>query len=175
MSNNFLFCKFDAEQYTQQNITLMKRLLITCLFFSVFTFAFSEIYFSQSVDIGGESAMIDADAEYVSLDRSNFTAPLTLGNTYYIRLLDSDSCVIFEDEATYTCSDNLDDMYPDDTGTLITPNSEVSIFNIAVDDPWNYDWVEDLKLREILIQFNLCLYYLFGMDGNSSITVQITD
>ena len=54
-------------------------------------------------------------------------------------------------------------------------NSEVSIFNIAVDDPRNYDWVEDFELREILIRVNLCLYYLFGMDGNSSITVQITD
>ena len=53
-------------------------------------------------------------------------------------------------------------------------NSEVSIFNIAVDDPWNYDSVEDLKLREILIRFNLCLYYLFGMDNNH-IIVQITD
>lgn len=53
-------------------------------------------------------------------------------------------------------------------------NSEVSIFNIAVDDPWNYDWVEDFELREILIRFNLCLYYLFGMDNNH-IIVQITD
>ena len=43
-------------------------------------------------------------------------------------------------------------------------NSEVSIFNIAIDDPWNYDWVEDLELRKILIRFNLCLYYLFGIE-----------
>ena len=152
----------------------MKRLMIACLFFSVFTLAFSEIYFSQSVTIGGESAMIDADAEYVTLDRSNFTAPLTPENTYCVRLLGNNDCVVFQDSAIYTCSDNLDDMYPDDTGTLITPNSEVSIFNIAVNDPWNYDWVENHELREILIQFNLCLYYLFGMENNN-ITVQITD
>lgn len=53
-------------------------------------------------------------------------------------------------------------------------NSEVSIFNIAVDDPWNYDWVEDLELRKILIRFHIRFYYLYGSD-NKHITVQITD
>ena len=53
-------------------------------------------------------------------------------------------------------------------------NSEVSIFNIAVDDPWNYDSVEDLELRKILIRFHIRFYYLYGRD-NKQITVQITD
>ena len=53
-------------------------------------------------------------------------------------------------------------------------NSEVSIFNIAVDDPWNYDWVEDLELRKILIRFHIRFYYLYRSD-NKHITVQITD
>lgn len=53
-------------------------------------------------------------------------------------------------------------------------NSEVSIFNIAVDDPRNYNWVEDFELREILIRFYIRFYYLYGSD-NKHITVQITD
>ena len=170
--------------------TIMKRLISYCLmaFVMVTGLSAENLVFSQicTVSDQDEISPVYGDDSFFPLDRSRFTAPLEVGHLYTVSIVFSST-----DSITFTScyelqldnSDNPEETFILDRGSLYASDGSVYIGNISCDEEYeddgmdnyppgsNGDWMpEDYYHFEVTSGFFIRLY---GCYYDTTFTVNI--